>query len=137
MSLIGEEYATIEDAFSGNSLYEQFLAFKDKENGEEIAKLQQEKESSFQKQFGRTMEEAKLVIMTNVPVRNLFYYVSSNGYHFIYDKTTGKWEVKTHDTLQPVENPFSNETPVETPKETSKETSLENSIPEETSLNSK
>ncbi len=129
MSLLGEEFATIEDAFSGNSLYEQFLAFKDKENGEEIAKLQQEKESSFLKQFGRTMEEAKLVMMTNVPVRNQFYYVSPNGYHFIYYKTSGKWEVKTHDTQQLVENPFSNETP--------KETIVENSIPEETSLNSK
>lgn len=115
MSLLGEEYATIEDAFSGKSIYDQYLAFQNKDKEAETEKLQEEKESSFLKQFGRTLKEANLVEVTNVPITSQIYFIDSKKNEFRYDRQNGKWVVTAFITNTPVENPFSDE-PLQEPK---------------------
>ncbi len=109
MSLLGEEYATIEDAFSGKSIYDQYLAFQNKDKEAETEKLQEEKESSFLKQFGRTMKEANLVEVTNVPITSQIYFIDSKKNEFRYDRQNGKWVVTAFITNTLIENPFNDE----------------------------
>ena len=109
MSLLGEEYATIEDAFSGKSIYDQYLAFQNKDKEAETDKLQEEKENSFQKQFGRTLKEANLVEVTNVPITSQIYFIDSKKNEFRYDRQNGKWIVTAFITNILIENPFNDE----------------------------
>jgi len=109
MSLIGEEYATIEDAYSGKSMYDQYLAFQNKDKEAEKQQLQEEKESSFLKQFGRTIKEAKLEEVINVPIASQIYYIDTKKNEFRYNRHDGKWVVTELFTNTPIENPFSDE----------------------------
>lgn len=122
MAYIGEELATIDDAFNSSSIYDQYLARKEEENKDKIEQLKHDQESSFLEQFGRTMKDAKIELAPVKPVKRLNEFICGfNGYFFHYDKLLGKWEVsrldsKTFSYVPVVEDFFAIALPESTPE---------------------